>query len=122
MIVNTWYNGFSPEERDEGDKIIKKAIEEGRLPPLNKTKCCICGQDKGVREYHCEDYSPENILDDVVPLCKKCHMYLHRWPDKWEAYKEEVKKARKEPFYSKYWTEEDDGEVDSSYHFECPKL
>lgn len=43
MIVNTSYNGFSPEERDKGDKIIKQAIEDGKLPPLNKTKCCVCG-------------------------------------------------------------------------------
>lgn len=49
-------------------------------------------------------------------------MYLHRWPDKWEEYKKEVKKVRKDPFYLEYWTEEDDDEVDSSYNFECPKL
>ena len=53
------YNGFSEKERLKGDRIIKKAIENGDLPPLNQTRCCICGQDKGIRQYHCEDYSPE---------------------------------------------------------------
>jgi hypothetical protein len=72
------YNGFSSEQRIEGDKIIKKAIKDGVLPPLNKVTCKICGQDKGVREYHTEDYSPDKILDDVIPICWRCHRHIHQ--------------------------------------------
>lgn len=87
------YNGFTPAQRMAGDKIIKAAIAEGRLLPLNDTKCSMCGQDKGIRHYHCEDYSPENILNDVKPLCWRCHMMLHsrfRHPKSYEKYKAEI--------------------------------
>ena len=110
------YNGFSEKERLKGDRIIKKAIENGDLPPLNQTKCCICGQDKGIRQYHCEDYTPENILDDVVPICKRCHLRLHKNiddnPERWKQYLEDVKNGlRLDPSYdNRYWTEEDDCE------------
>lgn len=107
------YNGFTEQERLKGDRIIKKAIENGDLPPLNQTKCCICGQNKGVREYHCEDYSPENILNDAVPLCYACHRRLHKNkynnPERWEHYKEEVRNGNLcPPHYTDYWTEYDD--------------
>ena len=72
------YNGFTDKERRDGDKLIKKAIEEGVLPPLNKVSCKICGQDKGVREYHAEYYSPDRILDDVIPICWRCHRHIHQ--------------------------------------------
>ena len=132
LLVNSMdgsYNGFKAKTRKKGQDLINEAIERGELDPLNKTKCCICGKDKGIREYHCEDYSEENIIKDAVPLCKHCHMYLHQnnnkhdHPEKWEQYKKEVRKNRKGPWYdSRYWTEENDGEVSSSNHRECPKL
>lgn len=107
----TEYNGFSPEERDEGDKIIKKAIEEGILPDLHSIPCELCGQDKGVREYHAEDYSPDKILDDVICVCKSCHLHIHaaRKGDGWKKREEEIKKGiRHKPTYTKSWTPEDD--------------
>lgn len=97
------YNGFTPAQRIAGDKIIKAAIARGELLPLNKTKCSLCGQDKGIRHYHCEDYSPENILNDVRPLCWRCHMMLHtrfRHPKSWKKYLQEVKSGiRYDPVY-----------------------
>lgn len=102
------YNGFTPEERERGNKIIKRAIKTKRLPPLNKTKCSICGQDKGVRHYHNEDYTPENIIKDATPLCWRCHMHIHaknKNTDNWKKYEREVIQGNKRypPVYNKYW-------------------
>ena len=94
------YNGFSPAERIKGDKIIKQAIHDGILKPLKETKCSICGQDKGIRHYHCEDYSEEKILDDVVPVCWRCHMMIHsrfRHRKAFEIYMSEVKGGKRYP-------------------------
>ena len=105
------YNGFSSEERNEGDKIIKKAIKDGILPPLNKVTCKICGQDKGVREYHTEDYSPDKILDTVIPICWRCHRHIHQKKKgpKWHEYEEMLKRGEiAEPYYYKWWTPEND--------------
>jgi len=75
----TWYNGFSPEQRARGDKWIREAIDYGELPRLKDTKCKICGQDKGIRHYHCEDYSSyETVVGGAIPLCWMCHMMIHR--------------------------------------------
>ena len=111
------YNGFTEKERLKGDRIIKNAIKNGEKLPLTQVKCCVCGQDKGIIQYHCEDYTPENILDDIAPLCWHCHQQLHRNrennPEKWMQYLKDVKKGiLKKPVYNKnYWTEEYDNET-----------
>lgn len=69
------YNGFTPYQREQGDKLLKQAIAEGRKPKA--TKCCMCGQRLGILHYHCEDYSPENVVEDAVCMCWLCHMMLH---------------------------------------------
>lgn len=102
------YNGFTPEERERGNQIIKRAIKTKRLPPLNKTKCSICGQDKGIRHYHNEDYNPKNIIKDATPLCWRCHMHIHaknKNTDNWKKYEREVIQGNKRypPVYNKYW-------------------
>lgn len=105
------YNGFTEKERNKGERIIKKAEKEGRLTDRHATICKMCGQDKGVREYHAEDYSPDKILDDVIPLCWRCHRHIHRKNKgpKWHEYEEMLKRGeRAEPFYWKWWHEEDD--------------
>lgn len=71
------YNGFTPEQREYGDSIVKKAIERGDLKPLSEAVCCLCGQDKGIRHYHQEDYSPDKVVADSHCLCWRCHMMLH---------------------------------------------
>ena len=71
------YNGFTPEQRETGDKIIKEAVAKGIIPKANATPCVLCGQDKGIRHYHCEDYSPDKIVADTRVLCWRCHMMLH---------------------------------------------
>lgn len=97
------YNGFSPKQRMDGDKIIKQAINDGILEPLTTATCVLCGQDKGIRHYHCEDYSPSNILNDAICLCWRCHMIVHsrfRCPNQYENYLAAVKSGQTfEPVY-----------------------
>lgn len=107
------YNGFTGEQRLYGEQIIKKAIKEGRLLPKNRTKCIICGQDKGIRDYHTEDYSPENIVEESMPMCRFCHNKLHKFknkhPEKWQRYLDRVEKGyRPPPMYNQWWGPEDD--------------
>ena len=104
----TCYNGFTPAERKRGDYLIKRAISKGILPPLNQTVCAICGQDKGIRHYHNEDYTPKNIIKDATPLCWRCHMHIHtknKNTPYWKKYQLEVFEGNKRypPVYQKYW-------------------
>ena len=91
------YNGFTPAERWRGLAIVKQAIKDGRLKPIEECKCAFCGQDKGIRQYHSEDYTPEKIVDQVTPLCWRCHMMLHsrfRHPKAYERYMDEIKAGK----------------------------
>ncbi len=102
------YNGFSPEERIKGDKIVKQAIERGEIPPPNTVHCAMCGQTRGIRHYHQEDYSPENVVADSVCLCWRCHMMLHSrfsHPRSWHKYFVEVvlHKQQYPPVYNHSW-------------------
>lgn len=83
------YNGFTGEQRMEGDRILKRAIAAGEIPSPMTQPCAMCGQTEGIRHYHCEDYSPEHIVDDAVVLCWRCHMMLHNrfyHPKSWYNY------------------------------------
>ena len=71
------YNGFSGQQREKGNEILKQAVAEGVIPDQNTQPCCICGQDKGIRHYHNEDYSEENIVKDAHVVCWRCHMMIH---------------------------------------------
>lgn len=108
------YNGFSPEKREESKEIIKKAIDDGKLKPLKECECEICGQNKGLREYHIEDYStPESITESAHPVCWTCHQYIHRHknqnPEVYENYVNEVNDNPRSPVYiTNLWVAEDD--------------
>lgn len=101
------YNGFTAAERYKGLEIVKQAIADGVLKPVSECKCSMCGQDKGIIMYHSEDYTPEIIVSQVVPLCWRCHMMLHsrfRHPKSWEQYKQEVENgAMYPPVYRHNW-------------------
>lgn len=118
------YNGFTGDERDnkEVDEIYEKAIEEGKLKPLEETKCVICGQDKGIRVYHAENYFPEKIVDSSFPMCYKCHARVHGVkltnPQKYREYLEEVREIPLPPTYNKfYWMPERDKVLDDYHGF-----
>jgi len=83
------YNGFTPYQRTKGDKKLKAAVEAGIIKSAMEQSCSMCGQDKGIRHLHCEDYSEENIVSDAVCLCWRCHMMLHTrfyHPKSWHKY------------------------------------
>lgn len=71
------YNGFTPYQRAQGDKVLKEAIARGEIADPMTQPCCICGQDKGIRHLHCEDYSPDKIVQDSRVVCWRCHMMIH---------------------------------------------
>ena len=71
------YKGYSAEQRRKNLVNVKELIANGELESPYKKKCEICGQDKGIREYHCTDYNPEVALKSLKCLCYKCHRYLH---------------------------------------------
>ncbi len=109
------YKGYTPEQRMQNLYRVKEAIKKGELEnPLN-LKCEICGQDKGIREWHCKDYNPEVAMKSLQCLCYKCHRNLHikelgeshkyYW---WAVgYFNKIKNGFKyTPTYSKYYTKE----------------
>lgn len=106
------YNGFSGEIRKENSKLIEKAVKVGLKQDSHETTCWICGQDKGIREYHAEDYSEENIVEESKIICWRCHRHIHatNHTDNWHKYEEDVDKGIVgKPVYRKgYWTEDDD--------------
>ena len=99
------YNGFSGDERKKSTPIIEEAIKNGELKPYEETKCFICGQDKGIRDYHCENYLPEKVVGNAIPLCKKCHSWFHGSkitnPKKFRHHLEEVREIPLPPTYRK---------------------
>lgn len=70
------YNGFNHYHRMKGGRIIEDAVRAGKVEP--PSKCCRCGQTKGEILYHVEDYTPDKILDNLEPTCRRCHGYIHR--------------------------------------------
>ena len=115
------YNGFSPKERN-CEKIQEKAIAEGILKPLEETRCVLCGQDKGIRVYHVENYFPEKVVGNSFPMCFKCHSRIHGVkitnPKKFREYLEEVREIPLPPTYNKtYWTPDRDKILDDYHGF-----
>lgn len=54
---------------------VRIEIRAGRMPPVNELPCARCG--KQAEEYHHWSYEQEHWLD-VIPLCTKCHIQVHR--------------------------------------------
>lgn len=80
MIVNSWYNGYSPKERDEKYKELKRLISIGKLK-LAEGLCDLCCDPNVKVEYHDEDYSKPYIWTKpaLLCLCRHCHRYkLHK--------------------------------------------
>ena len=71
------YKGYTEQDRRKNLAKVKTLIAQGKLENPNNLKCEICGQDKGIREYHCMDYNPAVALQSLKCLCYKCHRYLH---------------------------------------------
>ena len=74
MVVNSWYNGYSPKERDDKYKVLKKLI---KLDELKKATgpCDLCNDPDEAVEYHDEDYGLPYIWTKpaLLCLCRHCH-------------------------------------------------
>lgn len=86
----TYYNGFSPAQRTKAQRWLNEQWEAGAFP--RPSKCCACGQTKGIIHAHAEDYSePFGAHTHAYHLCYRCHITLHcrfRSRSSWEKYKE----------------------------------
>ena len=74
MIVNSWYNGYSPKERDEKYRELKRLINIGKLKVAIGPCDLCCDPDVDV-EYHDEDYGKPYIWTKpaLLCLCRHCH-------------------------------------------------
>jgi hypothetical protein len=98
------YNSFSPEQRMKAHHWLVEQWESGAKE--KPSKCCACGQDKGVIDAHAEDYSePFGNHTDQYHLCFTCHMMVHcRFNAKraWTTYKNALKRGVVfNPFYGR---------------------
>jgi hypothetical protein len=91
MVVKSWYNGYSPKERDDKFKAMKKLLAKGEL--LQPTgSCSLCNDNEVPLEYHDEDYGAPFIWEPpaLLTLCRHCHRdKLHKRfsrPVAWLAY------------------------------------
>jgi len=91
MVVNSWYNGYSPKERDEKYKEMKRLISNASLS-APKAPCDLCNDPNSPVEYHDEDYGLPYIWTKpaLLCLCRHCHRYkLHKRfknPSNWNVY------------------------------------
>lgn len=127
------YKKWSAQERTRSYNMTRQAKKLGLIP--NPTRCCFCGQDRGILHYHNTDYDvtlelqpkllngtatdedKARIMDALKPVCWTCHMMLHRGekhPKSAEAYFASVKAgARYKPiFRGNAWEELDKFMID----------
>lgn len=45
---------------------------------LHKDRCEICGRDKKLDIHHIDENPNNNNLDNLMCLCRSCHMKIHR--------------------------------------------
>jgi len=53
--------------------LIRGQVKNKKIPSPKSLKCSYCGTE--AREYHHPNYS---IPDFALPVCKKCHVDIHR--------------------------------------------
>jgi hypothetical protein len=73
-VSGSWYNGYSPKERDVKFKVMKQFIAKGELPHASGA-CMLCGDPEVPVEYHDEDYGEPFIWSPpaLLCLCRHCH-------------------------------------------------
>lgn len=88
------YKKWTAAERNRSLALTRKAKKLGLIP--QPTKCCFCGQEKGILHHHNVDYDvtleiqPKlirgtateeerlRLMDALKSVCWRCHMMLHR--------------------------------------------
>jgi hypothetical protein len=105
-VVNTWYNGFSPKERDDKYKVMCNLMAKGELPTASGP-CALCGDPEVPVEYHDEDYGEPFLWNEpaVFVLCHHCHVHkIHtrfQHPAVWNAFIAHVRRGG----YAREWNE-----------------
>ena len=83
------YKGWTAEERLASLAKTKQAIKDGIIPPPHA--CELCEQDKGIIQYHNEDYShPTKYLRSWCWRCHMIHHSQHFAPVQCKAYFDEI--------------------------------
>lgn len=71
---------YKNKEKAYARNIANKAIRTGKME--KKTNCECCGQETILEKHHFDYSKPLK----VTWLCKKCHTFIERACDDWEAY------------------------------------
>lgn len=88
------YKQWTAAERNRSLRLTNKAKKLGLIPP--PAQCSICGKTEGTLQYHNEDYDAtlnftsklidgtiteaekKAIFASLTPVCKGCHIRLHK--------------------------------------------
>lgn len=127
------YKKWTAEQRNKSLSQTRVARRMGIIPP--PSRCCFCGQEKGIIHYHNVDYDvslriqpkliagnatneeKEELMSVLKQVCWRCHMMLHkeeRHPKSAEKYFEAIKNGvRYTPVYrGNAWEELDQFMID----------
>lgn len=97
-MANSWYNGYSPDERSAKGEDGRQRRKRGTLPAFDDP-CAMCGDPKATVEPHSEDYSQPYSWEQpaVYALCRHCHRNkLHKRfadPIGWFVFKAHLKRG-----------------------------
>lgn len=69
------YNSRNPAKRKAHDK-VNGEIRSGRLEKPTTFKCVYC--DSQAEQYHHHNGYDENHWFDIIPVCKICHIKIHK--------------------------------------------
>ena len=71
------YKGWTAEQRMDCQRRMLEAIRNGSIPDSSELPCEICGDIHSRHHYHCTNYDEDKCMDNLHPLCWKCHINLH---------------------------------------------
>ena len=62
--------------RERARMTVSLAVKRGTLPRTRDCICTLCGK-QAQQYHHYMGYAPDHWLD-VIPLCRQCHITLHK--------------------------------------------
>lgn len=91
---------------EDGERVTSRELGEKRyeyeklrlkLPKLLGRKCCKCGSEDRVEYHHRKplQYGGTNDLNNIYPLCHRCHKEVHRTESEVERLKRENEALKK---------------------------
>jgi len=87
------------ERQKEYNEYLRTADWKSRKEKFKKlwgNKCVMCGEEKGISMHHLNyDCLGKEKMQDIMPLCKKCHFDVHKNRLKIWIFTEEENKAFK---------------------------